>query len=751
MKFYAHSNEFDKTEWQFLADHLVNTATIAKKIGADSGVSEFAYITGFLHDIGKYSLAFQKKLSGSRIKVDHSTAGAQAVRNLFDTLPSQRIISMLMAYCIAGHHVGLPDYGNDIDVDSDSTLAGRLKKKIDEFHNFDGEIDLRQFLLPKYIPIKPITKEAGFSLAFFTRMIYSTLVDADFIETETFIKQRILPRGENTDLNSLASRFSIHISKYKDPESELNKMRCKTLFECIAQADQKPGLFTLTIPTGGGKTIASMAFALNHAVKYGMKRIIYVIPYTSIIDQSATVFKEIFPPEMVLEHHSNFDWKAVKEIDLEYADAQTNNVLEKLKLATENWDIPIVLTTNVQFFESLYANRSSACRKIHNISKSVVIFDEAQMLPKDFLKPCMFAVAELVRNYGVTAVLCTATQPPLSKFMPGGTQISELVNETEELYQFYKRVGIEDCGVLSDDELASRINGNKQALCIVNTRKHAKQLFELLEPEGAFHLSTLMTPKDRKRNLASIKERLSKGLICRVVSTQLMEAGVDLDFPVGFRSIAGMDSIIQAAGRVNREGKAAGRVNREGKVARGTLFVFEPDSQILKRTPAYIKQNIEVTRNIMKKYGKDEMISPKAIRDYYELLYDLQDKSAADPHQIIACFEKGTPGRVEFDFKKAADKFKIINDCSIPVIVPNDDEGLSLIEELKISIEPGNFSRKLQKYTVNIYEQEFDALQARGVINVYSERYNVLIDPDYYNPSTGLVIPDSVGGDAIIF
>ena len=315
---------------------------------------------------------------------------------------------------------------------------------------------------------------------------------------------------------------------------------------------------------------------MRHAAIHGLKRIIYVIPYTSIIDQNAAEFKNCLGIENVLEHHSNFDWdKNFAHTETEYYDDKTDNAKDKLKLATENWDIPVVVTTNVQFFESLFANRSSRCRKLHNIAKSVIIFDEAQMFPRDYLKPSLYAIYELVKNYGASAVFCTATQPSLGQFLPKEAVLTELITNTQALFDFYKRVQVKNIGKIPDDELIQRINGHPQALCIVNTRKHARGLFASVIDEGRFHLSTLMCPVHRKATIATIRQRLKTGLSCRVISTQIMEAGIDVDFPVGYRAISGMDSIVQAAGRVNREGREKS----------GNLYVFEPDSVFCETHP----------------------------------------------------------------------------------------------------------------------------------------------------------------------
>lgn len=740
MIFYAHTTQSDTSTWQTVQDHLENTARIARDLGRDSGCAEFAYLAARLHDIGKYSLAFQDRLLGKIEKVDHSTAGAKEVVQLFNQTSARRILAQLLAYCIAGHHGGLPDYGSVADVDTDATLLARLKRDLPAYQDYAQEIDISTLSLPERLPIKPAPDQMGFSISFFTRMVYSILVDADFIETETFMQQQVKPRGGYPGIEALNERFNQYLKRFDNPVTPINVQRSATLKACIAKAKEKPGFFTLTVPTGGGKTFASLAFALNHAATHDLKRIIYVIPYTSIIEQNAGVIKDCLGAENVLEHHSNFDWKqAEKRLNVEAQDDQTNNAVYKLRLAAENWDIPVVVTTNVQFFESLFASRSSRCRKLHNLAKSVIIFDEAQMLPRDFIKPCMGAVAELVKNYGASVVFCTATQPSIEKFLPKDVTLQELEPDPQHLFDLYKRVEVKNLGRVADEVLLQKINAQAQVLCIVNTRKHARGLFAGIPGEGGYHLSTLMCPAHRKAVIAEIRERLRAGLVCRVISTQIMEAGIDVDFPVGFRSISGLDSIIQAAGRVNREGTQP----------RGSLFVFEPDSSFVKRTPGYIQQGAEVALNILR--SRPDPISVEAIRAYYALLYNLQDAKAFDRERIFSLFNLAGMTEPAFQFKTAAEKFKLIEDDTLSVIIPFDQEATWLLEQLKVSEFPMSFARKLQPYTVNIYEKEFEALQGLGVMDTYGETYAVLNDMRYYDPKTGIVIPEIAGARAIFF
>jgi len=723
--FYAHSNPSDPSSWQSLQEHLVNTAQIASKLSEGTSFQEYAWLAGLLHDLGKYSAAFQKRLKGSKIRVDHSTAGAQEVLARFSVDPSGRIKALILAYCIAGHHGGLPDFGDPTDHCEKATLWGRQKRSLENYQAGVQEMGIADLTLPAAIPIRPNPQQIGFSLAFFTRMVYSALVDADFLETETFMNGGRKARGSYPSIHELCEKFNQFIQKFNNPRNPVDARRTRTLQQSIQKAASPPGLFSLTVPTGGGKTLASMAFALNHAARHNLKRIIYVIPFTTIIEQNAAIFKQCLGDEVILEHHSNFDRTPPQTSD-ENPDDRTNTTLGKLKLATENWDIPIIVTTNVQFFESAFSNRSSHCRKLHNLANSVIIFDEAQVLPREFLQPCMSALDELVRNYGTTVVFCTATQPHLEKFFPAGTKFEELADSPLELYQFYRRVKIHNLGRASDDDLLQKIGLYPQVLCIVNTRRHARGLFSGLPREGRFHLSTLMCPAHRKLTIQMIRDHLLSGKPCRVISTQIMEAGIDVDFPVGFRALAGLDSIIQAGGRVNREAKRLS----------GELYVFEPDTPLIKRVPAYIQQGADLTQKILRDY--EDPISLEAIQAYFLQLYSFHDDKAFDSTGILGCF-RFNGLEPALDFSTAAERFKLIQENTTSIIIPYDDQVDRILQDIQLDIF--QIPRKLQPYTVNIYQNEFENLQSKGLLDSIGKFY-VLNNPDYYDLETGLVLPD---------
>lgn len=570
--YFAHAApDFRK---QSVLDHLQNTAALCARFAAAFGAEEQGRLAGLAHDIGKYSEAFQRRLNGDCTSVDHATAGAwECIRR--GQIPA--------AFAVAGHHGGLPDGGSRTDHTDQSTFWGRINRaaqgKLEPYDAWAGEL---------FLPEAPVP--GGFSSPaegmFFIRMLYSCLVDADFLDTEAFMAP--VPRGGGEPIAVLERKLQDHISGWFPPENPLGIQRCRVLEHCLEQGEKRtPGLFTLTIPTGGGKTVSSLAFALRHARAHGLGRVIYIIPYTSIIEQNAQVFREILGEENVLEHHAGVLYDIEEEADPKAI---------RMAKATENWDKPVVVTTAVQFFESLFACRSSKCRKIHNLAGSVLIFDEAQLMPVPYLRPCVFAIAQLVKRYGASAVLCTATQPSLDglfqEFLPGIVPVELCPPDLDR--ETFRRVNFRQEGALSWGDLAERLNSISQVLCVVNRRKSAQEIYDLLRPEGAFHLSTLLCPAHRRAVLEDIRERLHAGLPCRVVSTSLIEAGVDVDFPAVFREEAGLDSVLQSAGRCNREGKRS--------PAESDVIVFRSEAA----PPQRFRQNIDAGRQAMLLTGRPD-------------------------------------------------------------------------------------------------------------------------------------------------
>lgn len=709
--YLAHRSE-DGRE-QSISEHARNVAELCAKFAAPFGAEELGKEIGLAHDIGKYSEAFQRRIRGDDIRVDHSTAGAQE---------AGRRIGPHAAYCIAGHHAGLPDGGGSADPSGAPTLHGRLKKQVEPFDAFSAEITLEpaKFRRPEMLG------RGGFTVSFWIRMLFSCLVDADYLDTERFMLGSAPPRGSDLTAKQLRERLDTYVTCWDDPKSELNLARYNILHSCMKAGEkQTPGLFTLTVPTGGGKTVSSLAFALHHAAKHGKKRIIYVIPYTSIIEQTADTFRKVLGEDAVLEHHSNVDFG-------DDEDGAPDPKKERSKLASENWDMPVVVTTAVQFFESLFANKTSRCRKLHNLADSVIIFDEAQMLPLPYLIPCVRAIAELVVNYGASCVLCTATQPALDgMFREISPSLSPVEIAPPVTDGIFRRVRYKHLGGLSDGELAERLSAHGQALCIVSTRKQAQTLFKLLPKDGSFHLSTLMTPEHRSAVLETVRRRLSDGLPCRVVATSLIEAGVDVDFPVVYRAEAGLDSIIQAAGRCNREGKRS--------ADESFVYVFRPDDSYTARLPHSMKRPTETMREVTRDAAV--MDSPETVRRYFEALRRYVGEGM-NTGSVVSRFEAGISAW-EYPFASVAEKFHIIDDNTRSAFIPHTERAKELAERLRRGERSRSLLRKTGKYSVGVYDNQFRELCERGALEPVEENLFILTDPSLYDAETGLSVPDS--------
>lgn len=700
MRYDAHIAEDGRK--QTVLEHLEGTAELCAGFAAAFGAEEQGRLAGMAHDIGKYSNAFQLRLDGGE-PVDHSTAGA---------VECQKIGQPFAAFAVAGHHGGLPDGGGSTDGPDGHTFCAKMNRavagKLEPYDSWRQEVTLPGASLPAL----------GQSQAegmFFTRMLYSCLVDADFLDTETFMAGQSADRGGGDSMGELERRLQAYVSDWFPPKGELNRQRCSILSRCMEQGEaQKPGLFTLTVPTGGGKTVASLAFALRHAQSHDLRRVVYVIPYTSIIEQNAGIFRDILGAENVLEHHSGVLYNLEDEADPE-------NV--RLARATENWDKPVVVTTAVQFFESLFAARSSKCRKLHNLAGSVIIFDEAQMLPLPYLRPCVFAIAQLVKHYGVSAVLCTATQPALDplfrEFLPDKPPVELCPADTYDP-RIFRRVTFRREGVLSDETLAQRLNALPQVLCVVNRRKSAQGIFHALDQEGAFHLSTLMYPAHRKAVLEEIKVRLKAGLPCRVVSTSLIEAGVDVDFPAVFREEAGLDSILQAAGRCNREGKRPAEES--------TVTVFQID----RPSPLLFRKNIRAGQAALNQIGQPD--SAEAVSYYFRELLELNGKEGQDADGILPLMED--PYTL-MPFQEVARRFKLIRSETKTVYIPRG-EGDELAQRLRAGERSRALFRALGQYGVSIYLDHFAALDRAGALEFLEDGSAILTDLTLYDRSTGL-------------
>ncbi|WP_242863600.1 CRISPR-associated helicase Cas3' [Anaerotruncus rubiinfantis] len=527
------------------------------------------------------------------------------------------------------------------------------------------------------------------------------------------------------DADLLLDRLNVYITPWWDAKTPLNHARCEILRACLeAGRSQAPGLFTLTVPTGGGKTVATLAFALEHAKKYGKKRIIYVIPFTSIIEQTAGKFREILGNENVLEHHSNVD----------FGDDENDPSSTLKKLAAENWDMGIVVTTVVQFFESLFSNRSSRCRKLHNLADSVIIFDEAQTLPLPYLHPCVRAISELTVNYGASCVLCTATQPalaPLFEAVSPTLRPREIAPPVDPAV--FHRVTFQHLGQLSDDALAARLNGHEQALCIVGTRKQAQAVFHLLAPEGSFHLSTLMTPSHRRAVLENIRARLKESLPCRVVSTSLIEAGVDVDFPVVYRAEAGLDSEIQAAGRCNREGRRPAEASM--------VYLFAPDSAYIAHLSHSLQRSLRLAQEAT--HSGHALDAPETIEQYFTALYRYSG-SELDQKEIVPALEAGAR-TASFPFRTVADAFHLIENDMRAVLIPRSKEAAALAAQLRAGQRSRDLFRQVGQDSVNIYQEHFEALLKHNALEVPDESVAILTDLSLYDENTGLALLADTG------
>lgn len=743
--YVSHVSE-DGTRYEAVRDHLREVSEMAAEFARPFGAQEWAASAGMAHDIGKYSQGFQRRILQGGPKVDHSTAGAHWLMSASKDTAGEAFCDLL-AYCIAGHHGGLPDGGSRAGTGEGPTLLDRITKAdhggIPDCSAWKAEISLT---MPATLPLASIPSQPDdlcYSLAFLTRMVFSCLVDADYLCTERFMAGAERAHLASARVQDLCSMLEHRLSEFYPPTTSLNSLRCSLLDDCLRTAQGGRGVYSLTAPTGSGKTYALMRFALNHAAANGMRRVIVAEPYTSIIEQNAEVYREVFGDENVLEHHANFDFD-------ERDDSGVGRG-SRLRLATENWDAPIIVTTNVQLLESLHSNKTSRCRKLHNIAGSVIVLDEAQMIPTKFLLPCVKALAELVRNYGCTVVLCTATQPALDdKFKAEGMDVHEIVSDVEGLFDALKRVTYRTIGSVSDEVLVDKLATAESALCIVNSRKQARALYDALSAQrgaddGLFHLTTLMHPNHRKRILAAINHRMKElGKPCIVVATSLVEAGVDLDFPVVYRAISGVDSMVQAAGRCNREGK---RTTQDSVV-----YLFEPEEHYA--IPSELRQRASVSLSALPELqiasNEVDIASPQRILQYFNRLYFYKGEAALDEKEVaqrLSHWDSITPPSIQF--KSIADSFRLIDEGSFSIIVP-DDEIQDAVWRLREGVASRGDMRRLSAHAVSVYKNDMEALLSAGAIEAVADTMFLLLDESRYHEETGL---DTVveGGEGLFW
>jgi CRISPR-associated endonuclease/helicase Cas3 len=755
----AHARIGKEGAWEkphLLVDHINGVAQLAGKFASSFGNEDWGQLAGLWHDLGKYKPEFQdyiRKVTGYDIdeaceggpgRVDHSIVGALWARQQYgDYAPS---FWRTLAYLIAGHHAGLPDWSHEIGIGG--ALADRLRdaSHLSAAMAGDPPAEILQTQLAMTppggrAPSADGDDELGKQLHLWIRMLFSCLVDADFLDTEAYMNPADSRRrnGSGISLNEAKAKLDAHLRglALSAPDTSVNIARQKILSECRAKAGSEPGLFSLTVPTGGGKTLAGMAFALEHALAHGKKRVVVAIPYTSIIEQTAETYRTVFGDDSVIEHHSNLD---------------PNRETPSSKLASENWDAPIIVATNVQLFESLFSSRTSACRKLHNLVDSVIILDEAQIQPVGLLEPIVCAMRGLVEYFGASIVLSTATQPALAGKIESGTarlsgfavgSVREIISNPAGFSKSLRRVEIvrrkrgEEAPSWAD--IAAEVESEERVLCIVNTRKDCRELHGLL-PEGTIHLSALMCPEHRSEIVANIKSKLSEGGQIRVVSTQLVEAGVDIDFPVVYRALAGLDSIAQAAGRCNREGL----LNNEGRL--GKVIVFDTPKPA---PPGALRKGQDTGEEMLRLWPEEvARLDPEAFKKYFKLFYGRAN--SFDEKGIMRLLAGPDVQEAKIQFRSAATKFSMIEDGGQRAVVCSYYSARSIAnpslsaDSLAAKIEafgPDRATmRRLQRYTVNVPSRVFNTLlemgAVRGVKNV--DGLYIQSRPGLYDPVFGL-------------
>lgn len=716
------NSEGEIKAYQSLEEHSLGVANYANEFANEFGMGSWGYLIGILHDKGKEKRDFQNYIldmngipghkNWTQHGKQHAYVGGIIAKKLYGLSAYNFIINQIVS-----HHTGLHDYDeieNIINQDIPSEVNTNIEKTILGVPNF---------------------KIQAADYHHLARMLFSCLVDADFLDTEEFMDEASSALRKNkATLNDLLPLLEDKLKELKSKAdlSDVNVIRNKVLQQCIKMADTSIGFYSLTVPTGGGKTLSSLAWAMKHAIRNGQKRIIIAIPYTSIIVQTASVLRSIFGEENVLEHHSNVNPEQIKD----------KNLQEKMKLATENWDYPIIVTTNVQLFESLFGNKPSVCRKLHNIVNSVVILDEVQTLPMDYLQPVVDSMKSFNKMFDVSFLFTTASQPVLSGLIEGCNpratfkgidQIAEIIPDDFKLHDKLRRVKL---SIYNEgktyDEVAELLSKHKRVLCIVNTRRDAKELYKRLPQEGVtLHLSKMMCPEHICETIDTIKNSLKKesNEIIRIVSTQLIEVGVDMDFPVVFREEAGLDSILQAAGRCNREGKQES----------STTFVFS-----LSKERPLPKGEMQDANNARLNIGEcQDLFAPDTMTSYFKQLYCR--KNSFDVKDIKHYLYNPK----ELCFATAAKEFQMIDDNGINVVICWKNS-IELVQQL-IEIGPSYLlMKKLAKYMVNINKTDFNTLANMGVISEKKEGLFVVDYKQQYDERIGLLTDNNWANESII-
>lgn len=700
---------------QTISEHVNNVANLASVFSCEL-VKSLTYVAGMAHDIGKYSDDFQRRLLYGTGKFEHSSCGAIELNGLGES-DKDKCMLLMIQYCVAGHHTGLPDGGTKADsADGDTTLCSRLKRG----KNYTGSADYSSYkeeiVLEKpdyqklFLEITKNPDEMVEKYSFFVRYIFSCLTDADFIDTEKFCNPDI-ERGFNPDFAETERLLNEKIDGFS-ADTLLQKSRRLLQDQAYMNSGDNSNISILNMPTGSGKTLCSMKIALRKLREHGKKRIIYVIPYTSIIEQTADVFNSIFEDSTdIIQHYSNYDYSSDDSI-----------TAEKIKRSTENWDAPIVITTSVQFFQSLYHYRSSGLRKMHNMADSVIVFDEIHMLPVELIQPCLRGIGYITKYLNSEAIFLSATMPdyrPLLNSFISEYTFKELITDKSS-FKYFQKCRYSYLGKTDIESIAFSSSNHNNSLIIVNSRKTARELYKLISGKK-YHLSTYMTPEDRSETIKMIRNDIENDENITVVSTSLVEAGVDLSFEAVYRQLAGLDSILQSGGRCNRE----------GKLEYGDVYIFETDEKP--------QGEIQVRANIVKEmFNKNmDITSDECVKSYYSKLFAFSNEQI----QENSISYKVT-GFDNIPFRTYAEKFQFIKEETVGIVINNNDKTSELLSKLKYSDNGGkNIKRKLQRYTVSLKMRgEFDEALSLGIIDNSEYGIFVLTNNDYYDPETGLNI-----------
>jgi CRISPR-associated endonuclease/helicase Cas3 len=693
---YAHTPAEGSTAWHMLDEHILEVARMAKDFAGAFGAADLAYWLGMWHDLGKFNPAFQDYLKMCVANPahrghgpDHKAAGA--------TYAQQRL--MPLALLIQGHHGGLK---------SPAEYKNWLAEKVQQHGSaLDASLAAAHALLPALDPREPLEipqaiRQHPHASEFFLRMLFSALVDADFLDTEHhFNKGKAAQRGSNISLATLWDRLEAQQRRFSGQDQRVVTQARHAIYEaCLAAAALPPGWFRLTVPTGGGKTRSGMAFALRHALAHQLRRVVVAVPFISITEQTADTYRSIFGTSdanepVVLEHHSSAQ-HTQSEKD-EFSPGQ-----QWSRLAAENWDAPIVVTTTVQLFQSLFACGTSPCRKLHRLAKSVIILDEAQALPAHLLTPILDALMHLTTHYGATVVLSTATQPAFESIpLVQKLQAREIVPDPKQWFDALRRVEYDwrTKQTLSWDEIALLLRAEPQALAVLNTKKDALALLDALDDPAALHLSTLLCGAHRRAVIAEVKRRLVANEPCHLISTQVIEAGVDLDFPFVLRALGPLDSVIQAAGRCNRE----------GKLTRGRVVIVRPAEGSMPQG-AY-RTGVGITEKLLGSAALD-VDDPAIPARYFRLLFETVATDREGIQQL----------RAQLNYTEVAKQFRMIDEDTEDVIVTYGSAKKQQQVERAIAQIRQNpamarvILRQLRPFMVSLRTREAARCRRRGLI-----------------------------------